>query len=135
MSLRLFRTAKVQTFLDSITHSTEERRGETVKIVELALRVHPFDGKLATSLDEGLQNSEGVKPILFSLNSGEPKKHIRRCSFALAPPRQLILVYASTDTVKESIALNQVKISDVYARTQKDVSGYALCFKASFGPL
>lgn len=135
MSQNLFSVAKVQTFCDTITHSTEERRGETVKIVELSLRVQPFDAKLATALDDGTKADAGIRSLLFSLSTGDPKPHVRKVDVALGVPRQQMLIYASPDTVNESIALDQVKISSTYARTQKDISGYAFCFRASFGPL
>jgi hypothetical protein len=135
MSQRLFATGKVPMFLDTITHATEKRRGEDVKIVTLALRVQPFDQELASSLDEGVQADGGIKPLIFTLSKAEPKSIVRRLDVALGCPRQQLMVFASLDTVKESIAFDQVKIAGTYVRTQKDVDGYAFAFKASFGPL
>src|SRR4051812_14754356 len=133
MSQRLFATAKVPLFLDSITHGTEKRKGEDVKIVTLSLRVQPFDAKLASSVDDGVQSDNGLKPLLFSLNTAEPKGLVRRLDVALACPRQQLIVFASSDTTKESIAFDQAKVTGTYARTQKDINGYAFCFRASFG--
>lgn len=135
MSQRLFATAKVPLYLETIIHGTEKRRGEDVKIVTLVLRVQPFGPELAASLDEGVQASHGVKPLLFSLNKAEQKSVVRRLDVALGCPRQQLLVFASSDTVKESIAFEQVKIGGTYARTQKDAEGYAFVFRASVGPL
>lgn len=135
MSQRLFATAKVPLFLDTIIHGTEKRKGEDVKIVTLSLRVQPFDAKLASSLDEGVQAATGVKPLLFSLNNAEPKSLVRRLDVGLGCPRQQLLVFASSDTTKESIAFDQAKVGGTYARTQKDINGYAFCFRVSFGPV
>jgi hypothetical protein len=132
---RLFATAKVPLFLDTIVHATEKRKSDDVKIVVLTLRVQPFGPELASSIDEGVQAAHGIKPLLFSLNNAEPKALVRRMDVGLGCPRQQLLVFASSDTVKESIALDQVKVSGTYARTQKDVAGYAFVFRASFGPL
>lgn len=127
--MRLFEVGKVGLFLDTITHATEAREGDTVKIVTLVLRVQPFDAQLAASM------VDGVKPTLFTLNSGEPKEALRRVDFTLGVPRQNLIVFAAPDTSEPSIALSQVKISGTYARTEKGVRGYGFVFKASFGPL
>lgn len=135
MPQNLFATPKVPLFLDAITHGTERRRGEDIKIVTLALRVQPFGPELAASVDEGVQADTGIKPLLFSLNNAEPKALVRRLDVGLGCPRQQLLVFASSDTTKESIAFDQVKIGGTYARTQKDVNGYVFVFRASFGTL
>jgi hypothetical protein len=125
---RLFDVAKVGCFCDAIGHSIEKRRGEEVKILTLTLRVAPFDSKLATAMPDG------VKATLFKLNSGDPKETLRRADFALGLERQLLRVYAAPDTHDASIALDQVKVTGTYARSQKDRNGYDFVFKASFGP-
>lgn len=125
----MFETGKVGCFLDTITHSTENRRGDEVKVVVLTLRVDPFDVKLALSLDER------VRATLFKLSHPDPQPHLRRADFALGIPRQNLNVFASPDTKKASICLTQAAITGLYARTQKDANGYVLVFKASFGPV
>lgn len=135
MSQRLFSVPKVGLFLETIVHATEKRQGDDVKIVTLSLRVQPFDAKLATAVDDGVSPESGVKATLFNMNNAEPKAHLRRVDFGLNCPRQQLSVFASPDTNKESIALDHVRITATYVRTQKDVNGYAFCFKASFGPL
>lgn len=135
MAQRLFKTNKVPIFLDNYTPGTERRRGETVKIITLHLRVQPFDSKLAHSIDDGLQNDSGVKDALFRLTDGEPKKHRTRVNFSLGCTQQNLIMYASTDTATSRMAFAQCRIGGEYARTQKDVNAYAFCFKASFGPV
>ena len=127
--MKLFTVAKVGLYLDTITHGTEKRRGDVVKIVALVLRVQPFDAQLASAM------ADGVRATLFRLNNAEPKDQLRRVDFALGVPRQNLHVFASPDTDAASIVLEQVKVASTYARAQKDVAGFAFVFKASFGPL
>lgn len=126
--MKLFTVPKVGLYLESIVHGTEKRHGDDVKIITLALRVQPFDSKLAQSV------SDDVRVSLFKLNHPDPKPHLRRCDFALGVPRQILKIYASSDTAKPTLALDQVRITGTYARTQKDVNGFAFIFRASFGP-
>lgn len=135
MAQRLFSAAKVGLFCDSITHATEKRKGDDVKIVTLTLRVQPFDAKLATALDEGIGGESNVRPTLFKIGHPDPKPLLRRADFALGCARQNLHVFASTDTPTASILLDQVRISNTYARTEKGVAGFGFVLKASFGPL
>jgi len=125
----LFDGTKVGMFLDSIVHATENRKGDQTKIVVLSMRLQPFDHKLAILLDQAVRNT------LFKLNHPDPWPHIRRADFGLGVPRQNLTIFASSDTETSSIAVLQAKISGVYVRTQKDVDGFALVLKASFGPV
>jgi hypothetical protein len=124
----LFDTAKTGVFLDSITHSTENRRGTDTKVVVLGCRVDPLDAKLALSLDQRVRNT------LFRLGDAEAAGHIRSCEFALGVPTQNLAIFASPDTEKASRALLQVKITGIRAKVDKDQNHYSLVFKASFGP-
>jgi hypothetical protein len=124
----LFDTAKTGVFLDSITHSTENRRGTDTKVVVLGCRVDPLDAKLALSLDQRVRNT------LFRLGDAEAVGHIRACEFALGVPTQNMLIFASPDTEKASLALLQVKVTAIRAKVDKDQNHYSLVFKASFGP-
>jgi hypothetical protein len=136
MSQRLFTVPKIGLFLDSYAPSIEKRKGgEEVKILTLTLRLQPFDSKLAAAIDDGLSNDAGVKTALFKLTNGEPKPHLRRIDFNLACPRQNLVIFASSDTVQSRITLEHAKISGTYARTQKDINGYAFVFKAALGPV
>jgi hypothetical protein len=132
---RLFSVGKVGLFLDGYTPGLEKRRGEDVKILTLTLRAQPFDAKLATAIDDGLNDDSGVRAALFKLNHPDPKPHLSRVNFNLACPRQRLVLFASPDTESSRIAFDQVKIAGIYARTQKDIDGYAFVFKASFGPV
>lgn len=135
MSQRLFSVPKTGLFLDKYTPGVEKRDGDEVKIVTLSLRCQPFDAKLATAIDEGLGDDSAVRANLFKLSTTEPKPHIDRVNLTLGCPRQNLIVFASSDTLDSRIAFLQAKISGTYARTSKDVDGYAFVFKASFGPI
>lgn len=134
--MKLFSVPKVGLFCDGITHAIEKRRGEEVKIVTLALRMQPFDSKLAVAIDDGLVGQDvRVRNALFKVNHPDPVPGIRRIDFALGCERQNLTVYASPDTEAGSMCLEQVKIAGTYARSQKDMNGFAFCLKGSFGPL
>jgi len=133
MSQRLFAVNKIGIFLDTFSPAVEKRRGEVVNVVNCTFRVQPFDAKLAGAIDDGLSDNSGVRSALFKLNNPDPKPHIERLNFGLSCPRQQMIVFASPDTAESRIAFNQVKISGVYARTQKDAAGYVLVFHGTFG--
>ena len=133
MAQRLFGVNKIGVFLDTFQPAIEKRRGESVNVINCTFRVQPFDAKLAGAIDDGLSDNSGVRSALFKLNNPEPKPHIERLNFGLSCPRQQLIVFASPDTDESRIAFNQVKISGVYARTQKDQAGYALVFHGTFG--
>lgn len=120
--------AKLGVFCDGVSHSTEKRIDREDKVLVLSLRVQPFDHRLATAI------RSVIRSTLFKLNHPDPHGHLRKVDFDLEIPRQKMIIFATPDTVKASIAFDQVKISGVYARTEKNVNGFALCFKATFGP-
>jgi hypothetical protein len=135
MSQRLFDVPKVGLFLDKYVPSLEKRKSGEVKILTLTLRVQPFDAKLATAIDDGVKEGSNVRTTLFRLNHPDPKPHLQRVNFALGCPRQNMTIFASPDTVEARILFEQVRIAGTYARTEKNVSGYAFCFNASLGPV
>jgi hypothetical protein len=132
---RLFKVGKVGLFLDGFSPGTEKRHGEEVKTITLALRMQPFDAKLATAIDEGLGGDSGVRAALFKLSSTEPKPHLERVNLSLGCPRQNLEIFAAPDTEQSRLMFTQCKISGTYARTQKNINGYAFCFKATYGPV
>ena len=127
--MRLFELAKIPMYCDQITHGIESRSGDEVKIVTLTLRVQPFSAELATAIERS------VRATLFKLNHPEPQPHLKRVEFRLGVPRQKLIVFAASDTTTPSICFDQTKIVQTYARTQKDVNGYAFVVKLSFGPV
>lgn len=135
MSQRLFVTKKVLAFLDDYKPLMEKRKSGEVKVLKLTLRVQPMDSKLAQSIDDGVGGDSNVRPTLFKMNDAEPKPHLRRVNFELGCTRQNLVIYASSDTVDSRMALLQAKIGGIYARTQKNVSGFAFIFNASVGPV
>lgn len=128
MAFRMFDTGKVPCTCDAMTHMTEKRKDGDTKVVVLTLRVQPFDPKLAVSLHED------VRRTLFKLNHPDPQPHLARVNFQLGIPRQHIDLYATSDTKEATRRLAFVKITGLYARTEKGTTGYALVFKAVFGP-
>lgn len=135
MPQRLFNVSKVGLFCDSYVPGMEKRKGNNeVKVLTLTLRVQPFDAKLAGAIDDGIGEDSNVRATLFRLNNPEPKPHLQRVNFTLGCPRQNLIIFASPDTTDSRIALGQVKIAGTYARTEKNVNGYAFVFKASYGP-
>lgn len=125
---RMFDTGKIGVFLDSIQHSTENRRGTDTKIIVLGLRVDPFDAKLALVLDSRLRDS------LFALSDVSPRGHIKRIDAALGILRQNLHIFATPETEAATMALLQVGIAGVSAKVHKDRNEFVLTFKASFGP-
>jgi hypothetical protein len=132
---KLFSVAKVGLFLDGYSPGTEKRRGEVEKVVNLTLRVQPFDAKLAIAIDDGLGGDTNVRALLFQLTTTDPKPHLERVQVGLGCPRQTLHIFAAPDTDDARLVLSQVKITGTYARTQKDLNGYAFVFKASVGPV
>lgn len=132
-NVTLFSVPKVGIFLDSFKPAREKRRDETVTVINATFRVHPFDSKLATSIDDGLD--AGVRALLFKLNSAEPKAIIGGLDLNLDCPRQNMEMFASPDTDESRIVFLQVKITKPKAVEHKDVAGFALTFHGTFGPV
>jgi hypothetical protein len=135
MSQRLFNTAKVPVFIDSVQLGVEKRKDGPVSVVVLGCRVQPFDAKLASSLDQGVGDGN-IKATAFNLNSAEPKKAFTRHDFALGLARQRLECFATPDSPEARIALDGTRIYGTYVRSQKDMpTALAMIFKASFGPV
>lgn len=127
--MRLFDVGKVGLTCDAVVHSTEKRKDGEVKIIVLTLRVQPFDVKLAAALHPD------VRATLFKLSHPDPQPHLARVNFALGVPRQALDIFATPETARATMRLDHAKITGVYARTEKGMTGYACVFKASFGPV
>jgi hypothetical protein len=126
---RLFDVGKVGLTCDAVVHSTEKRKDGEVKVIVLTLRVQPFDAKLATALHPD------VRTTLFKLSHPDPHPHLARVNFSLGVPRQALEIYATPETAKATMRLDHVKVTGIYARTEKGVTGYACVLKATFGPV
>lgn len=128
--MKLFETGKVGLFLDDFGPSTEKRKSGEVEVITLTLRCQPFTSQLASSMDQK------VRGTLFMLGgNAEPRKEIEGVSFHLPLTRQIMTMFASSDTAKASIAFDQVKVLSVKARTERGIDGYACVIKASLGPV
>jgi hypothetical protein len=129
-TMQLFSIAKVGLFLDAITHGTETRNGDEVKIVTLTLRAPRMSPQLASAMPGP------VRMTLFkSSDAAAPRAHMKRVEFTLGVPRQELEVYASPDTTDPTINFDQAKIIATVARVDKDDSGWTLVVKCSFGPV
>jgi len=129
MPFKLFDVAKIGCYCEAITHTTEKRKDGEVKVIQLSLRVQPFDAKLATALHPDVRNT------LFKLSYPDPQPHIARVNFLLGVPRQDLDCFATSETATPTRRLEHVKISGLYARSTSGMQGYALVFKATFGPV
>lgn len=129
--MKLFTVGKVGCFCEAVAFSTETRRGEVVKIAVAQLKIDPFDHKLAAAM-----GCDGVRTTLFKLNHPDPNPILGpHTDLAVGMPRQVLKVFEAPDVPKSSIAFDQARIYGVHALAQKDARGFALRFKASFGPL
>lgn len=125
---QLFSVPKVPIFCDGVAHKTEARRGETVKVVVLNLRLDPLEKKLARAMPVG-----DLADTLFNPNTTKARP-IRRAEFDAPKERQVLRVYAAPDTSEASIAFDQAKIGKLVARMMKDRTAHDLHFTATFGP-
>lgn len=132
---RLFNVANIGVFLDSYSPGTEKRREDDVKVLHLNLRVQPFDAKHAIAIDDGLANGTNIRRALFNLSTDEPTPHVERVGLNLGCPPQMLRIFEAPDARAARLALLQVKIGGAYARRQKNVNGWAFCFRATVGPL
>ncbi len=128
--MKLFDVPKVGLFLDGITHGTETRNGDEVKIVTLTLRAPSLQAQLASAMPGPVRMS-----LFRSTEGATPRPHLRRVEFNLGVPRQELEVYASSDTADPSISFDQAKIVSTLARVDKNDTAWSLIVKVSFGPL
>lgn len=126
--MQLFNVSKVPLFCDGVQHKTEARRGETVKVIVLTLRLAPFEKKLARAMPIG-----ELADTLFAINGPKPRA-VRRAEFDPPTERQLLRVFAAPDVPEPSIAFDQAKVGKLVSRMTKDRTAHDLHFTATFGP-
>lgn len=83
--MKLFSVAKVPVFCDAVGHRLDKRRGQDVKVIDLALRVQPFTAQHAAALDQDAYAF--VKRMLFKVNSGDPIGDLKAVEFKAEPAR------------------------------------------------
>lgn len=126
--MRFFDDDKVGCYLDHIDHRVERTKdGKEIKMVDLTLRVQPFTPELAVALDPD------VRAFLFSMTDATPKPKLKAAHFNLTVVRQQLLI-ALLPELAEQIVLCDCEVTDVRARTEKGVDGFALVFYAAYGP-
>jgi hypothetical protein len=129
-TMRFFDTDKIGCYLDDIGHRVEKTKdGKEIRMVDLTLRVQPLTAELAGSLDAD------VRALLFNMGDALPKGKIKAIHFNLPVAKQAIDVHLLPTGEEGAILIPDVEISDVRARVEKGVDGYALVFYASFGPV
>jgi len=117
---------KLGLFCTTYKPTTEKRRTEDITVVRVTLQVEPLTVEIAAAIDPL------VRRTLFRQQHPEPAPYMHEVTFALDPPRQQLHVFASTDSDRASILLDQVAIGRVRARRGK--FAWALAFHATFGP-
>ena len=128
--MRFFDADNVGAYLADIGHRVEKTKdGKEIRMVDLTLRVQPLTVDLAQALDGD------VRALLFNLGDALPKGKIKAIHFALNVPRQAITVRLVPEVYEAALVIPDVEVSDVRARVEKGVDGYALVFYASFGPV
>lgn len=128
--MRFFDDDKIGCYLDDIGHRVEKTKdGKEIRMVDLTLRVQPLTAELAQSLDGD------VRALLFNMGDALPKGKIKAIHFALTVPRQSCTVRLVPESDDAALLIPDVEITDVRARVEKGVDGYALVFYASFGPV
>lgn len=125
--MRLFDDDHVGCYLDDIGHRVDKVDGHEVKMVDLTLRVQPLTPELAGSFDPD------VRALLFALGDAKPKPKLKEVKFALTLPRQQLAI-APLPELADSLLLCDCEVSDVRARTEKGVDGFALIFYVTYGP-
>lgn len=131
--MNLFSVGKIPVYCEGITHRLETRKSGETKVVDLTLKIHPFNAQLASALD---QDEYGfVKRTLFRMASGDPVVDLRAVEFRPPGDRQRLTCFAAPDTDQASICLDQVKVTKLRARASKDANGWTLYIGVSFGPL
>lgn len=128
--MRFFDDDKIGCYLDDIGHRVEKTKdGKEIRMVDLTLRVQPLTADLAQALDGD------VRALLFNMGDALPKGKIKAIHFALTVARQALTVRLVPESDDAALLIPDVEITDVRARVEKGVDGYALVFYASFGPV
>lgn len=128
IAMRFFDDDKIGCYLDHIDHRVEKTKdGKEIKMVDLTLRVQPFTPELAVSLDPD------VRALLFSMGDATPKPKLKRADFSLTIPKQQLQVGLLPE-LAEQIVFTDCDVTDVRARTEKGVDGFALVFYVAYGP-
>jgi hypothetical protein len=129
----LFTVGKIPMYCEGITHRLENRKSGEVKVIDLALKITPFNAQLAAALDPDEYGF--VKRVLFKMNDGEPVVDLRAVEFRPPSDRQRVIADIAPDTDEGSICLEQVKVTKIRARASKDANGWTLYVHVSFGPV
>lgn len=121
---------KTGCYCDAVTHRVEKTKdGREIAMCDLSLRIQPLTPEMAVAIDPK------VRAALFALTDATERPEVKSLTFNLPVTRQKLLVYLLPEADMAQIALSDVEISSLRARTEKGVSGFGFCFDASFGPV
>lgn len=115
----------VPVYLDAVTLRLDKKTED--KLVDLTLRVQPFDADLAEALHPD------VRALLFTGTTPHPL--VKAVELRVAVDTQHIECSQSADEPIGLFTLREVEISDPRVRTEKGVDGLALVFYATLGPV
>jgi hypothetical protein len=129
--MRFFDVDRVGAYLDAVTLRLEKTKDTEHKVIDLTLRVQPFDSTLAAALHPD------VRALLFTGDSdGTPKQLLKAVELRLSDvPHQHIECWLLAEDSGSVFTLRDAEISDPRVRTEKGVDGYALIFYATIGPV
>jgi len=130
-TMRFFDTDRVGAYLDAVTLRLEKTKDIEHKVIDLTLRVQPFNSELAQSLHPD------VRALLFTGDTdGTPKPLLKAVELRMPdiPQQHIECTLLAEDSVG-TFTLRHAEISDPRVRTEKGVDGYALIFYATIGPV
>ncbi len=127
--MRFINEDKTGCYCDAVAHRVEKTKdGKEVAMCDLSLRIQPLAAAMAEAIDPR------VRLALFRMDDGVEKPEVKAITFNIAVPRQQLAIYLLPEWSEPQIALSDVEITGIRARTEKGVTGFGFCFDASFGP-
>jgi hypothetical protein len=120
----MFTTPNVPVYLDFIEPATGKNAdGDELHMVIATFRIHPLTPELAGEIDKA------VRAVLFD-TKGELLARIKSVGFDLTILPQQVEFRSAPDVARPWCTFPYAEISAIKAAKHKDVSGFALTFKA-----
>lgn len=121
----MFKKANIPVYLDGVSPAIgKDKDGDKRGEVELSFRVHPLTPELAEELDHIVRTS------LWKTGSVEISDKVKSVGFDLTERPQSIRFRAAPDATRYNIDIPYAIVSAFVAKKHKDVTGWALTFKA-----
>lgn len=131
-TMRFFDVDMVGAYLDAVTLRLEKTKDSEQKVIDLTLRVQPFNADLAMALHPD------VRALLFTGDSdGAPKPLLKAVELRMTdiPSQHIDCALLPEGDGVSVFRLRDAELSDPRVRTEKGVDGYALIFHATIGPV